>query len=357
MLSLVYLTVPTLYISTFLVKFRSSLVFYLLIMVLILLVFSIRGSILPDYESYRYIFDNYSFLGNGTEDSVISRVEPIYGILNEFFRWAFDDFEVFIIAILFASVLIKYFGLISTLGIIGLYAFSFYLAKIFVFNELITLRQGFAMSFTLLAFLNYSNDKWKMSVALMFVAVNIHFASIIFLVMYFHSVLKWITQPKMLILTFVVFTVFNLVDVLVTLIYNLGYLPDILYYYYYVSNETSEGSSLLSLQSIIKTSFSVIIYIYYYRVISKLEIKNIRLVSIALFLFSVSIYFRVIFYSFPILGGRGSSILGMLECIIAGIVFHNVGKYEKIMVFLYYLSLLLGTLIFGDVYTNFKSIL
>jgi|GEM_PF-2062014 len=349
-----YFLIVFLYISLFLLhQIRADKVSIFLIL-FITIFFALRGDCLPDYTSYQYFYKNWAPSDFG-DASWLGGLEPGFGLIGFFLNQIGISFPFYLIIIQSVSVSLKFFTFRLALGSVGTIAIAIFFAKFFPFYELVTVRQGLAMS-TGILFTYLHANKSKYALPLLFLTILIHAASSIFILVYFKKyIYPLVTSLKFILTICALFLLTNVVTYVIDAGNRLGVLPEVVTYYYYVANEVSEGASITSFQSVIKTLvgfiYFLIVFFHHKRLFNLSEFEKINFM-----LFSISNLMRVVFVDFAILAGRGSSILGLSECFISAIYYQSSKTNIRAIIFFYYLFQLLITLMLGSIYKDYWSI-
>lgn len=331
---------------------RTSSAFPLLIILILSIYFGLRGDCLPDYSNYMRIYEEWE-LGDYLRGHVQTlEVEPIYGSLSEAFYTIGVPFYLFVTILLVLSMYLKYTSIEIALGSIAAIALSFYIAKYFVFYELVTIRQGLATSFGILAVAIYDRKKISALLIIIFAGL-IHVSVYLFLIIYtrrFFS--RVLCNAKYISIAALLSIGFGLISKSIDLAYRLNILPEKIIYYFYQSNDVSEGSSITEPQSLVKTFITIAFFSMLLARQKKIQL-NSRFIDSCYLLTGLMVFLRSAFIELPIIAGRASASLGIAECVISGYVFVYSNRFYRILIVGYFIIQFFSTLLLADIYRKF----
>lgn len=332
-------------------RLRANVQATQLVLFLLAILFGLRGDCLPDYSNYEIFFNQWSIDGYLIGDNIFADVEPGYGLANVLFRSINSSFMLFIILTLLFSLLIKYNSIRLGYKACATVAMAFYIAKYFSFYELVTIRQGIAAGIGILCVALYAKNR-SISFLALGAAITFHQTAILFSFTYLYKRLSFLITPVFVIFISFLLAYTNIVEIFVIELNSLNILPSKLYYYYFISQDVSEGSSVLEPQSILKSFVQLFIYLFLYVLYKNKCVKD-KFIDINLFLFGLMVILRLGFVGFPIIAGRASAILGIAECVLSAYVYNFINPAFRCVLVLYYLFTLTGTLVLGSIYKDF----
>lgn len=299
-----------------------------------------------DFQVYKVIFESVKrkkfleifFGGWGLV------VEPGYLFINYIFKWM--NFQQFIFSVAFFSIILKttfIYKYIEKKIICLLMYYSMY----FLLYDMGIIRQGLAIGILLWGYNELLKESKLKFFILTIIATLIHSSSIVFLIVYF--IKNRLYSRRFYLITLMVAIVFSSLNFIYWLIkyIPISFVQNKLFFYM----NSKSGESIIN--SIIKRLVVLILLIYVYDF--KDIIKNNKNVIKSFNSFYSSIILSIIFYSIPILGGRGTGALQIMQLILLPICFD--GRYIKNRDIFHRLFLLfiVGSFSFYNMYTLINS--
>ena len=284
-------------------KIKSGLIAFSLVPFFIY--FGLRGDMLPDYVNYQkeyYLHSSFENVYDG---------DFFYNVFQATFNKINLNFSYFCAFILCLSFYTKWAVIESRFGSLVLIFTIGYLSKLFLFHDLVTIRQSFAVVFSVF-FIHFLDKNKIIAYLSLMVSCLIHPGCILFSLVLLK---KFITRPYVILLVLILGLVLvstPLIDYLLNQLNLFDLLPKSLFYYYYESSLYTEGSDVGSVQSILKTTFIAIIFILnsiVYHKYKKNFLENKSFIENSFYIYAVMIFMRLVFFNFPILSGRGASFL------------------------------------------------
>lgn len=284
---------------------------------LLIVMAGIRTNTGYDFQSYKVIFENVKsqnilqiFSGGW---SLV--VEPGYLIINYLFKGlSFQQF-VFIIAVLSISLKTTFINKYVEKKMICLFI---YYSMYFLLYDMGIMRQGLAIGILFWAYDAILKDNRFKFFALIVIATLVHSSSVLFIIVYFVKNEKYSRKVYWgILLGALAFSTINIFGWIARNI-PIAFIQNKMFYYL---NSVSDESII---NSIIKRLFILLIVTY------NLDFENIQrkkhiIKSFNIFFFSIVL--SIIFSAIPILGGRGTGALQIMQLFILPVCFN--GKYIK----------------------------
>ncbi|MGU8596370.1 EpsG family protein [Clostridium perfringens] len=296
---------------------KKNKIYFYIFSIIIFLLAAIRRGIGYDYYHYYDIFEKINY---GVPNELIN-IEPLYYYLNR----VIDNFNFLIIIIAIIGVLIKS---------IIIYKFSYdkilslliYFTGIYMMYDIGVIRQGISLTFALISIPFILERKKIKFIICILIGFMFHKSIIVFFPLYFLNYKSLKRKTIYISSIFILFISFSGINKLICdLIKKLpiDFLQEKVAYYSIITT----GNINIS---IVKRVLFLIIFFEFYKYLN----LNNKLENIFLNGYFLSVLFMALFSYIPIIGGRGTASLYMLQIFIfSTIVYKLKNKRLKLIVF------------------------
>ena len=289
---------------------------------LLFFISSFRDNVGTDFQSYRNIFENET------------PIEPLFGYLIKFVKYFGCEYEVFVFLVFAIAFGLKVYVFHKLSYEKGFFlSLMFFCSFYYIAYDINAIRQGLALSLTLLAcYFAYIQSKLKFYIACI-TAVFIHYTAIVFLP--FYLILRIKLTKIQAIAICIVCVIASLNGVFPELVdFSTNLLKDFPVAYFIKGYGSSIDSIIFSFSTLRRLFFFTLILYSYDKIIADGRLKQIIFWGNLL---SIMIYF--ICADVPYFSTRLSSYYRIIECVwLSYFPFVFQKSNNKILVCIFYLT-------------------
>lgn len=293
------------------IKIKKNTIIIIVITFFLSLAASYLSSFSNDYKIYSDIYKNT------IDQNTLNKIEPLYLLINNLFYSLGFDFSIFIFFISFISLFIK----ISILNKLTSSSFIFYLLilmyvlSLFIIHEITQFRVSLAIAFGFLCCYKLTNYKKKESILFLIIAILFHYSAILFSLIYIiKNGYRKLKRIDVLIMVSLFFLIPLIIKMTITILIHLN--P--LFLEYYSNSNQTNSKGLLSITTLLATTFTIINLFLLRSFYSSLHYRLFSFLNIVGLLFLIGLSFS------PVLSIRIYELFSFSSFIIISLLYNKV---------------------------------